>query len=278
MPLGETQIRKLSATQAANVLQDNPIPALCNSCGTPLSRDYWKCEKCNARFCDKCGRDFQDYLKNLLPYCPTCGIELLPESTPTVSPEGLPNKSLIIEKKSEDPPVRNVPFKTIDSRPMTNEINPQKRIPRQMEPTFEQPISNEQKILRYLQTANLRSGRIRKIKNKQALLKRISEIFKLDLNMVEKIWLGFERTHPGLIAQVTSKLQDEVLRRAHYEALHPKLEQPLDFAKLPFVSVTKNKELNLKEVKPADGTETEWKKGKMKPVEQKNYRSKFDES
>ena len=39
----------------------------------------------------------------------------------------------------------------------------------------------------------------------------------------------------------------------------------------------RNENLDLKDVKPIDGVEYEWKQGKLSPVEQKSYRSKFDE-
>jgi hypothetical protein len=35
--------------------------------------------------------------------------------------------------------------------------------------------------------------------------------------------------------------------------------------------------INLKDLKPIDGSETEWKQDKMQPVEQKKYRSSFEE-
>jgi hypothetical protein len=38
-----------------------------------------------------------------------------------------------------------------------------------------------------------------------------------------------------------------------------------------------DKNLNLKDVKPVDGFEVEWKQGKLRPADQKSYRSKLDE-
>ena len=178
--------------------------------------------------------------------------------------------------ESQRLPVGNVPMKSNAFRQSPIDNMPQKQISRPIEIMFDRPFSDEQKILKYLKTA-----KIRKIKNKEQLLKKLSEIFRKDLDYIEKLWLGLERTHLDFIGQVTSKLQDEVLRqqyeRANYEALHPKREQTHDFSELPSTSYTKNEELNIKDVKPVDGVDIEWKEGKMKPVEQKNYRSKFDE-
>jgi hypothetical protein len=110
-------------------------------------------------------------------------------------------------------------------------------------------------------------------------------LFNKEIIYLESIWSNLEQQNPVLIGQITTKFKDEVLKqhykRLQFEALHPKakFKNAFDSSEMPTpIKFNKNdSNLNLKDFKPLDGFESEWKEGKMKPVDQKSYRSKFDE-
>jgi hypothetical protein len=277
--LEERDSNNLLKKRPKDFVKGNSLFILCNSCGALLLRGHYRCQKCNALFCIKCGKDFQVFLKTPLPYCPTCGIELLSESVPSTSKE--------IEKKN--PPTIAIKIETNNSPVPTSELkvitslNPapvksQKSTEQPKEVIFERHIPDEQKILNYI-----RSAKIRRFRNKEELLRKLSEILKNEPEDIETMWVNLERKYPVIIKQVTSKLQDEILKKqyeqANYDALHPKHKNTIDTFEISPESIesSKAKNLNLKDVKPLDGIEFEWKQGKMNPAEQKNYRSKLDE-
>ncbi len=146
----------------------------------------------------------------------------------------------------------------------------------EIEVQFYRPIPDTQKVLNYLKTA-----KIRNIRNKQHLFQTLSNIFKKDPERIEELWYELERTNPILIRLIISKFKDEVLKqqykRANYEALHPKHRNALNDSEVISPPHREEVNLDLKNVKPIDGVEIEWKQGKMSAVDQKNYRSKFDE-
>jgi hypothetical protein len=246
----------------------NPALLLCESCGNQILKDYWKCPKCSAHFCFECGKAFQEFLKNLIPYCPACNLELLSERLfESLSPPAAEIKPEIRIFASRTPEIK---FKPVDLNELKGIV---KNPVRDKEVQFKRPISEEQKILNYLKTT-----RIRRIRNKQDLLNRLCNLFRKEPDYVNKVWLALERKYPGLIIRYTSQFKDELLKRqrehANYEALH----KSKDNTKVIIPEFTqKSENLDLKNVKQLDGIEYKWKEGRMKAVEQKTYRSKFDE-
>jgi hypothetical protein len=136
-------------------------------------------------------------------------------------------------------------------------------------------ISDEQKIIRYVTTTH-----VREINNKRDLFDRLAKLFNRDIIYIESVWSNLEQQNPKLIGQITSKFKNEVLKqhyqRLQFEALHPEAKNENIVLPESPVSIDKKK-VDIKDIKPIDGIETEWKQGKMSPTDQKTYRSKFDE-
>jgi hypothetical protein len=138
-----------------------------------------------------------------------------------------------------------------------------------------QPFSDEQKILRYVT-----STQVTEIRNRGDLFDRLSRLFNRDLLYIESIWSNLAQQNPSLIKQITAKFKDEVLKqhyeRAQFEALHPEHKSENLIVPEP-IKLKDDGKLDIKDAKPIDGLEFEWKQGKMSPVDQKTYRSKLDE-
>ena len=102
----------------------------------------------------------------------------------------------------------------------------------------------------------------------------------LNIEDVKSIWASLEQQDPELITQITSKFKNEVLRH-HYEqmqleALQPQ-NKPDSNALLQEPEPPKLNQKNIKDAKPIDGLEVEWKNGKLKPADQTTYRSPYNE-
>lgn len=278
--MAEGQTDNLVSKIHIDFVNDEPSFLLCNSCGALLLKDYWICQKCRGYFCYKCGKDFQDFLKNLLPYCPCCRIQLIfkpkPSELKEVEPKKPSNNSI-----RETKPVLTDSSVLKSEQPLSciSEVKTQKNTVNRNELIFKRPVSDEEKIFRYL-----KMSRIKKFRNKKHLFARLSGIFRMEQDCVEKIWNNLERKYPVLIRQVTSELQDEVLRRIYdqlnYEAIYPKSKKKTDISSVFNEKTVSNKDekVNLKDIKRIDGVEIVWKQGKMSAVEKINYRSKLDEN
>ncbi len=151
-----------------------------------------------------------------------------------------------------------------------------KHTPRDTEVQFNRPISDMEKVHNYLKNAKVRG-----IRNKEHLFQKLADLFRIEPDNMEEIWSNLVRKYPVFIREITSRFQDEVLRRryeqANYEALHPKRKKATDHSEIVLERIAKNEDVSLKDVKRINGVEYEWTQGKLTPIEQKSYRSKFDE-
>ena len=117
-----------------------------------------------------------------------------------------------------------------------------------------QPISDEQKILRYVT-----STQAKEIRNSKDLFDRLSRLFNKDLIYIESIWSGLERENTEFIGQITAKFKDEVLKqhyeRAQFGALCPKAKHgnniynSSEIVSNPLKPAKDDENLNIKDIK-----------------------------
>jgi hypothetical protein len=151
-----------------------------------------------------------------------------------------------------------------------------------------QLMQDKQKILRYIS-----STKVSEIRNREELCQRLARVFQKDDSYVKNIWFSLEKEHPILTRQISEKFKDQL---SNQKSDHPRLgnrgrknvmtkkteEHTYSFADtIPDTIKPENDEkkenLRIKDMKPIDGFESEWKQGKMRPVDQKTYRSTFQD-
>ena len=163
-------------------MEDRTLSLLCNSCGTLIQKDYWECPHCKAHYCYGCGKDFQVLLRNLIPCCPACNLELFHQTTAepykiAESPSSMP----LLKNKSSTVSIAGPRSKQYCNWVL--EKNQKKHAEAEIEVQFYRPIPDTQKVLNYLKTA-----KIRNIRNKQHLFQTLSNIFKKDPERIEELW------------------------------------------------------------------------------------------
>ena len=137
-------------------------------------------------------------------------------------------------------------------------------------------IHDKHKLLKYLTSTKL------EFQSEDDLIRKASQLFKQEISYMKQVWFMVKEENPTLLSEITP----------HLASLQRKSFRPLDDSLMEYTPETqkhnipnivkaksKNEEkaINLKDMKPVDGEESEWKQGKMKPVEQNKYRSSFEE-
>ena len=136
---------------------------------------------------------------------------------------------------------------------------------------------DKQTVLRYLKSTSLVD------QNEDDLCHRIARIFHKDIVYSRQIWTAVKREHPILIEQLRNRVV--LLQIAQQQKPHEKSSaafRPNSIYNLQNIKKLnqnlEKKDLEIKNLKPLDGFESEWKEGKMKPAEQKKYRSTFQDN
>lgn len=137
-------------------------------------------------------------------------------------------------------------------------------------------IHDKHKILKYATSTRL------EFQNEEELIKKLAHLFRQDIPYIRKIWYLVKAENPRALSEFTRKFKDE---KDNYlspvdDTLmedEPKTHTYNISNIIKIESKNEIEKINLKDAKPIDGLEIEWKQGKMKPVDQKNYRSSFEE-
>lgn len=140
-------------------------------------------------------------------------------------------------------------------------------------------------LLKYIQSTETR------FRNENELCGRLSRIFKLERSYVWYIISILRREHPELFP-AKKKRKSQHGRQQKRDGLGFRKLSHRDKGIIVFKPKThiihvsrfaksksreEKKELSLKDVKPVGGAGSVWRKGKIEPVKQKNYRGSFQD-
>jgi hypothetical protein len=135
---------------------------------------------------------------------------------------------------------------------------------------------DKHKVLRYVSSTKL------EFQNEEELIRKTAQLFNQDISYARQVWSMVKTENPHTLSEVKRRFRDQ----------QDKSFRPIDDSLMEYTPKTHKRnvpnvikpksekeveKINLKDLKPIDGSETEWKQGKMQPVEQKKYRSSFEE-
>jgi hypothetical protein len=137
-------------------------------------------------------------------------------------------------------------------------------------------IHDKKKVLKYVTSTKL------EFQNEEELVRKITKVFDQDISYVRQIWSMVKTENPHALSEIKRKFKDQ--QDKSFRPIDDTLMEynpKIHTHNVPNIIKPKSEneveEINLKDLKPVDGSETEWKQGKMQPVEQKKYRSSFEE-
>jgi len=137
------------------------------------------------------------------------------------------------------------------------------------------------KVLKYIESTNS------KYRNEKELVLKLARIFKIDYSYVWQILANLKKENPKLLRLNSNNRERQErdhsgFRRLSYQDKGIIVFEPKEHViNVPHItepkSATEKETVNIKDMKPIDGIESVWKEGKMRPVEQKNYRGSFQD-
>ncbi|MGA3289915.1 MAG: hypothetical protein ABSD42_06740 [Candidatus Bathyarchaeia archaeon] len=137
-------------------------------------------------------------------------------------------------------------------------------------------IHDKQKVLRYVSSTKL------EFQNEEELIGKVAQLFNQDVSYVRHVWSIVKAENPRALSDVKCRFKNQ-----QDKSFRPFDDSLLEYSpkthtyNVPNIIKPKSEDevekTNLKDLKPIDGSETEWKEGKMQPAEQKKYRSSFEE-
>jgi hypothetical protein len=137
-------------------------------------------------------------------------------------------------------------------------------------------IHDKQKFSNYIGSTKA------EFQNEEELIQKSARLFNQDIAYARQIWVMFKKDSPLLLRQIENKFKENQV----------KAFRPLDRGIMEYKPKThiyniphmikpakenEKKTIDLKDVKPIDGLEVEWKQGKLKPADPKTYRGTFQD-
>lgn len=137
-------------------------------------------------------------------------------------------------------------------------------------------IQDKQKFSNYITSTKA------EFQNEEDLIRKCSRLFSQDVVYARQIWAMVKKDLPLLRRQTENKFIDK-----QAESFRPLDRGIIEYTPkthihhIPHIikaeDVTEKKIVNIKDAKPIDGLEVEWKQGKLKPVNPKTYRGSFQD-
>jgi hypothetical protein len=134
-------------------------------------------------------------------------------------------------------------------------------------------IDDKQRMLRYIQTTKS------EFNDEEDLVKKLALLFNEDIFYARKVWNQVKEENHSTLKLLENKFKDkQAFRRMTTDVMEYKPQVIVH--NIPNVikpTLKQNEEAELKETKPIDKLDVEWKKGKLTPVDQKEYRGTYQD-
>jgi hypothetical protein len=134
-------------------------------------------------------------------------------------------------------------------------------------------IDDKQRVLRYVQTTKA------EFEDEEDLVRKIARLFNEDIFYSRKVWNRVKEENHSTLKLLEDKFKDkQAFRRMTTDVMEYKPKAIVH--NIPNVvkpTLKQNEEAGLKETKPIDKLDVEWKKGRLNPADQKEYRGTYQD-
>jgi hypothetical protein len=134
--------------------------------------------------------------------------------------------------------------------------------------------NDKQKVIRYIESTKS------VFQDEDDLIRKTSRLFNQDFSYARKIWFAIKEENHAELKLMEHKFKDkQTFRTLNNEVMAYKPKATIHHVPKVIEPAEKKKEetVDLKDVKPIDGLEVEWKQGKMSLVDPKKYRSTYQD-